>query len=69
MTQERPTVTPWTAAHQAPLSFTVCLSLPKFMSIESVMLFITNSMDMNLAKFLGDDEGWAWVFFYLPRKL
>ena len=32
-------VTPWTAAHQAPLSFTVSHSLLKFMSIESVMLF------------------------------
>ena len=31
-------VTPWTAAHQASLSFTVSWSLLKFMSIESVML-------------------------------
>ena len=31
-------VTPWTAAHQAPLSFTINLSLFKFMCIESVML-------------------------------
>ena len=30
-------VTPWTAAHQASLSFTVSWSLPKCMSIESVM--------------------------------
>ena len=30
--------TSWTAAHQAPLSFTVSLSLLKFMSLESVML-------------------------------
>ena len=30
-------VTPWTAAHQAFLSFTVSLSLLKLMSIESVM--------------------------------
>ena len=29
---------PWTAAHQASLSFTISQSLPKFMSIESVML-------------------------------
>ena len=29
--------TPWTAAHQAPLSFTISQSLFKFMSIESVM--------------------------------
>ena len=29
--------TPWTAAHQAPLSFTVFLSLVKLMSTESVM--------------------------------
>ena len=31
-------VTPWTAAHQAPLSFTIAGSLLKFMFIESVML-------------------------------
>ena len=31
-------VTPWTAAHQAPLSFNISGSLLKFMSIESVML-------------------------------
>ena len=30
-------VTPWTAAHQASLSFTISYSLPKLMSIESVM--------------------------------
>ena len=30
-------VTPWTAAHQASLSVTISQSLPKFMSIESVM--------------------------------
>ena len=30
-------VTPWAAAHQASLSFTISQSLPKFMSIESVM--------------------------------
>ena len=30
-------VTPWTAAHQASLSITNSQSLPKFMSIESVM--------------------------------
>ena len=29
--------TPWTAAHQAPLSFTISWSLLRFMSIESVM--------------------------------
>ena len=29
--------TPWTAAHQTSLSFTISLSLPKIMSIESVM--------------------------------
>ena len=32
-------VTPWTAAHQAPLSSTVSRSWLKFMSTESVMLF------------------------------
>ena len=31
-------VTPWTAAHQAPLSSTISPSLLKLMSIESVML-------------------------------
>ena len=31
--------TPWTAACQAPLSFTISQSLLKLMSIESVMLF------------------------------
>ena len=31
-------MTPWIAAHQAPLSFTVSWSLLKFMSIESGML-------------------------------
>ena len=31
-------VTPWTAAHQAPLSSTISQSLLKFMSIASVML-------------------------------
>ena len=30
-------VSPWTAAHQAPLSFTISQSLLKLMSIESVM--------------------------------
>ena len=30
-------VTPWTAAHQDPLFFTICLSLLKLMSIELVM--------------------------------
>ena len=30
-------VTPWTAAHQASLSFIIFQSLPKFMSIELVM--------------------------------
>ena len=30
-------VTPWTAAHQASLSFTTSWSLLKFMSIESVI--------------------------------
>ena len=32
-------VTPWTTAHQASLSITNSLSLLKFMSIESVILF------------------------------
>ena len=37
VTKLYPTATPWTAAHQAPLSFTISQSLFKFMSIESVM--------------------------------
>ena len=32
-------VIPWTAARQASLSLTISQSLPKFMSIESVMSF------------------------------
>ena len=31
-------VTPWTAKHQTPLSFTISWSLLKFLSIESMML-------------------------------
>ena len=31
-------VTPWTAAHQAPLSSSISRSLLKFMSTDSVML-------------------------------
>ena len=34
----RPFATPWTAAHQASLSFTISWSLIKLMSVESVML-------------------------------
>ena len=37
LTHVRLFVTPWTATHQASLSFTVSLSLLKLMSIESVM--------------------------------
>ena len=36
-------VTPWTAAHQAYLSFTISWSLLKFMSVESVMITISFS--------------------------
>ena len=32
-------MTPWTAAHQASLSFTISWSLPKLMLVESVMPF------------------------------
>ena len=35
--KSRPTVTPWTTAHQASLSFTIPQSLLKLMSIETVM--------------------------------
>ena len=34
-------VTPWTAARQASLSFTISWSLLKLMSIESVMSWVT----------------------------
>ena len=37
LTQSCPTVTPWTAAHQASLFFTISWSLLKLMSIESMM--------------------------------
>ena len=37
LSRVRLSATPWTAAHQASLSFTTYQSLPKFMSIESVM--------------------------------
>ena len=36
-------VTPWTAEHQAPLSFAISQNLLKFTSIESVMLSISSS--------------------------
>ena len=38
-------MTPWTAAHQASLSFTVSQSLLKLMSIESVMPSINNAIN------------------------
>ena len=37
-------MTPWTAAHQAPLSSSISLSLLKLMSIESAMLTISSSV-------------------------
>ena len=37
-------VTPWTTAHQASLSFTISCSLLRFMSIESVMLMLSNHL-------------------------
>ena len=37
VTKSSDSATPWTLAHQAPLSFTVSRSLLKLMSIESVM--------------------------------
>ena len=37
LSRDRLFVTPWTVAHQAPLSTTISRSLPKFMSTESVM--------------------------------
>ena len=35
--------TPWSVAHQVPLSFTISESLLKFMSTESVMLLTISS--------------------------
>ena len=43
-----PFVTPWTAAHQGPLSFIVFQSLLKFMSIDSVML---STISLSVAPF------------------
>ena len=37
-------LTPWTLAHQAPLFSTVSRCLLKFMSVESVMLLISNHL-------------------------
>ena len=37
-------LTPWTAARQASLSFTISQSLLKFMSIESVILFLSQPL-------------------------
>ena len=39
LSRARLSVTPWTAAHQASLSFTVSQSLLRLMSIESIMPF------------------------------
>ena len=39
----RLSMTPWTAAHQASLSLTISQSLPKFISIESLMPSISSS--------------------------
>ena len=37
LSRVHPLVTPWTAVHQASLYFTICQSLLKLMSIESMM--------------------------------
>ena len=42
-------VTPWTAARQAPLSFTISQSLLKLVSIESVMLLTISSSVASLS--------------------
>ena len=47
--------TPWTAAHQASLSFTTSWSLPKLMSIESVIALPSSSPPA---------FSLSWVFFY-----
>ena len=53
-------VTPWTAASRAPLSFTVFQSLLKLMSIESVMpsnnlIFCDSPPFLNLSQHQGSD--------------
>ena len=45
-------VTPWTVAHQDPLSSTISLSLLKFMSTESVILSSATSFSFCLQFFL-----------------
>ena len=57
-------MTPWTAAHQAFLSFTISRSLLKFMSIESVMLcnHLIPSPPSPLAFSLSQHQGlFQWV--------
>ena len=50
----RLSVTPWTAAHQAPLSFTISQRLFSFMSIELVMLsnhlILCSPLALNLSR-------------------
>ena len=57
-------VTPWTAAHQAPLSFTISQSLLKFMSIESVML----SNHFNPSHHQGLSQ-WVWSSHQVAKLL
>ena len=55
-------VTPWTAAHQASLSFTISQSLLKFVSIESVMT--SNQFNwLLLSKYK------AYHYHYLRRRV
>ena len=60
-------VTPWTAAHQASLSITNSRSLPKLMSIESVMpsnhliLLLSPSPALNLSQ----HQGLFKVYFFI----
>ena len=61
-------VTPWTAACQAPLSFTISRSLFKFMSIESVMLF-NHLIFCPLLHFLPSTFPSIRVFFFPLSRL
>ena len=53
-------VTPWTAAHQASLTFTISWSLLKFTSIDSVML-LNHLKGLPAHKFKGE------IGFYYPN--
>ena len=52
LSRVRLSATPWTAARQASLSFTISQSLLKLMSIESVLIFNTESRRFGIQTFL-----------------